>query len=137
MLGQLELSRFDSAGRLVQRLKLDAPWFPSYPPTGAFPKEMLTGIASDAEGRVWIAGFTTDPDAADTAAARTPGDPDRLDGILEVRDSLTGAVIATRRFDDQVLLLPLGDGRVAYLGSNPDGWARIEIWNVKVEETTR
>lgn len=134
MLGRLEISRFDSAGRLVRRLALDAPWFPAHDSRGAFPREMMVGIAPDASGRLWLSGFTTDPEAPDTARASRPGDPLRLDGILEVRDSLTGAVIATRRFDDDVLLLPLGDGLFARLGQSDDGWALVEIWRAELTE---
>lgn len=94
---------------------------------------MMVGIAPDASGRLWLSGFTTDPDAPDTARAASPGDPDRLDGILEVRDSLTGAVVATRRFDDSVLLLPLGDGLIAHIGQNDDGWAVVEVWRVELK----
>ena len=134
MLGELEISRFDSAGRLVRRLALHAPWFPSHPSRGTFPREMMVGIAPDAFGHLWLSGFTTDPAAPDTARATRPGDPERLDGILEVRDSLSGAVIATRRFDDAVLLLPLGDGLIAHIGQHDDGWARIEIWRAELKE---
>lgn len=133
MLGALEISRFDSGGRLARRLALEAPWFPPHPSRGVFPREMMVGIAPDASGRLWLSGFTTDPDAPDTARAASPGDPDRLDGILEVRDSLTGAVVATRRFDDSVLLLPLGDGLIAHIGQNDDGWAVVEVWRVELK----
>jgi hypothetical protein len=133
LLGELEISRFDSTGRLVRRLALEAPWFPSHPSRGAYPREMMVGIAPDSSGHLWLSAFTNDPAAPDTLRP-DPGDPDRLDGILEVRDSLTGSVIATRRFDDAVLLLPLGDGLIAHIGANDDGWARVEIWRVELNE---
>ena len=94
---------------------------------------MMVGIAPDSSGHLWLSAFTNDPAAPDTLRPR-PGDTDRLDGILEVRDSLTGSVLATRRFDDAVLLLPLGDGRFAHIGANDDGWARVEIWRAELKE---
>jgi hypothetical protein len=133
VIGGLEISRYDSVGRLLRRLELEAPWFPRHEPGGELPKEMVTGIAGDGSGHVWLAVTTTDPTAPGSAKALFQGDPDVMDGILEVRDSLTGAVIATRRFDEAAMLVPLGGWLVANVGRSEDGWGRVEIWRVGLE----
>lgn len=132
LLGELSLSRYDSSGRLLRRLDLEAPWFPPHEPGGAFPREMMTGVATDDDGHLWLAAMTPDPNAPDTVRG-SPGDGARLDGVLEVRDTLDGRRIATRRFDDGALLLPLGRNLVASVGTDADGWARVEIWRVELK----
>jgi hypothetical protein len=36
-IGGLEIARYDSAGRLLRRLDLEAPWFPRREPEGSCP----------------------------------------------------------------------------------------------------
>jgi hypothetical protein len=95
---------------------------------------MMVGIRGDAAGRIWLTAITSDARGiADSISPARPGDPAVYDGILEVRDSATGAVIATRRFDTETLLLPIDPDLVASIGQQADGWARVDIWRLEVK----
>ena len=142
------LERYDREGRRTRSLHIAADWFPSldsFPPAPGdrFPFSIINSIALDSAGRLWIAGSTADPDWESSLGPARPGeggttyrpvaDVNRYrDGILDIRDTTTGALIAQHRFTDSPILLLVEPGLLAQVRTDDDGWHVIDILRVSV-----
>lgn len=130
-------------GRLLKRLHIRADWFEPYdsllmPTHERPPQAAVTGAWLDAAGRLWVLGSAADHNWTEGLGAERTGEGGRryfpierrqeaLDGIIEVRDTATGALLALRRLDDASYLLPAGDQFVGRLYENDDGWELVEM----------
>ena len=143
------LDRYDRDGRATRHLRIDAEWFPRVdsfppPPGDRFPYGIVNGIALDSAGRLWIVGSTADPDwkaglgpelaGEGGTTSRPVADLVRYrDGVLDIRDTTTGALIAHRRFADSPVLLLIEPGLLAAVRTTDDGWREIDILRVSMD----
>lgn len=143
------LEHYDRAGRRTKQFKLAPAWFvpmDSFPPRPGdrTPLSMIHGLGLDARGHLWVMGSTADPEWQRGLGDPRPGEGGSTtrrvvdlaryrDGVLEVRDTATGALIASRRFPDSPLLLPVAPGLVALATTDDDGWFSIVIHRVSIE----
>lgn len=141
------LEHYDSAGRRTRQFRPSAEWFESLdsfppPPGDRTPLSMVHGLSLDREGHLWIVGSTADPEWEKGLGDPRPGEGGSYrrvvdlaryrDGVIEVRDTATGALIASRRFPDTPVLLPVGPGLIAQATTDDDGWFSIAIRRVSV-----
>lgn len=130
-------------GRMLKRLNIRADWFQPYdsllmPTPDRPPQALVTGAWLDRAGRLWIIGNTPDHDWAEGLGTERTGEGGQhyfpierreqvLDGIIEVRDTATGALLAFRRLDDAPYLLPAGDQLVGRLYEDDAGWVMVDL----------
>lgn len=141
------VEHYDRAGRRTKQFKLSPEWFvpmDSFPPPRGdrTPMSMIHGLSLDADGRLWVMGSTADSAWQDGLGDPRPGEGGSYrpvidlaryrDGVLEVRDTATGALLASRRFPDSPVLLPVGPGLIAQATTDNDGWFSIAIRRVSI-----
>lgn len=141
------LEHYDRAGRRTKQFRLSPEWFApmdSFPPRRGdqTPMSMVHGLSLDADGRLWIMGSTADSAWEEGLGDPRPGERGSYrpvidlaryrDGVLEVRDTATGALLASRRFPDSPVLLPAGPGLIAQATTDEDGWFSIAIRRVSI-----
>jgi hypothetical protein len=141
------LEHYDRAGRRTKQFRLAPEWFApmdSFPPhrDDRTPLSMVHGLSLDADGRLWIMGSTADSAWQDGLGDSRPGEGGSYrpvidlaryrDGVLEVRDTATGVLLASRRFPDSPVLLPAGPGLIAQATTDEDGWFSIAIRRVSI-----
>jgi hypothetical protein len=144
--GGVELTRWDSLGSKVGTVPLTSDWMttarggpvtPESPPVS-----QIRGIWASEEGHLWILASIADPEWADGLGESKVGEggistfeiDDRdavFDSVIEVVDSETGMVLATRRFDEEYRLVPFS-GAVARLIESSDG-LRLELFRVSYD----
>ena len=145
---QYLLEHFDRTGQRRTQFTIAAPWFTavkSFPPArdDRFPYSMINGIGLDSAGRLWIVASTADAEWEQALGPPRPGeggslvrpvaDIDRYrDGILEVRDTVTGALIASHRFTGSPIVLLVETGLLAQVRSDDDGWKAVDILRVSL-----
>lgn len=130
-------------GHLLKRLNIRADWFQPYdsllmPTHERPPQAVITGAWLDEAGRLWIVANSPDHDWTEGLGAERTGEgglryfpierPEQaLDGIIEVRDTATGSLLAFRRLDQGAYLLPVGDQVVGRLYENAAGWVMVDL----------
>ena len=140
------LDRYDREGRATGHLRIEAEWFPRMdsfppPPGDRFPFSLVNGVALDSAGRLWIVGSTADPEWETALGPPRPGEGGTAyrpvadmvryrDGILDIRDTTSGALIAHHRFPDSPVLLLIEPGLLAAVRTTDDGWHEIDILRV-------
>jgi hypothetical protein len=146
------MEHWDTAGRLLGRLNLAAPWlvdadsaerakrvrlhtsWRDLPPPPA-----IRGIWLDAAGRLWVLGSVPDRHwraglGAGDSTGRQPIESDKYyDTVVEVRSAETGALIATARFDVSCRSIA-GPGELVHEALTNAGWVRAELLRVVFDE---
>jgi len=141
---KLELTQYDTAGRLMRTLSPTVPWFPPYedfvnPSREIAPSPYVVGFWVDSLDRAWIVGQATDPDWATAEGEEIqseggtyfrPTRPDDIrDGVLEVIDLKIGTSIARLQQDDLFgfVVEPwvLSRNRIT-----DDGWQQLDLFAV-------
>jgi hypothetical protein len=146
------LEHYDRAGSRTKQFSFSPDWFApmdSFPPRrdDRTPLSMIHGLSLDLEGRLWVMGSTADSAWEEGLGDPRPGEGGSYrpvidlaryrDGVLEVRDTATGALIASRRFPDSPVLLPVGPGLIAQAITDDDGWFSIAIRRVAIDQPLR
>jgi hypothetical protein len=143
------LEHYDHRGRLIRRFRPSATWFAqidSFPPPAGdqHPPSMIQGLQQDAAGHLWIIASTADPHWERGLGPAKPGEGGRayrpvtdiaayLDGVIEVRDTVTGALLATRRFPLSGLL-PVGPTLIAQIRTNEDGAYLVDLLRMSLRQ---
>lgn len=145
---QLVIEHFDSHGKRIRRFEPAAAWFPRMDslPRGSEgpPFPIISGLSVDSLGRLWILASVADPhwEAGLGTPVRGEGghsfqsvaDVVRYrDGIIEVRDTTSGALIARRRLPDSPILVPIAPGLIGRPRHDADGWTFIDVWQMQVQ----
>lgn len=141
------LEHYDRRGRLITRWHPPAGWFvpmDSFPPRPGdqHPPSMIQGLQQDAAGHLWIIGSTADAHWERGLGTARPGEGGRayrpvdnvaayLDGIVEVRDTSTGALVALRRFPSAGLLT-VSPTLIAQVRTNEDGAYLVDIFRISL-----
>jgi hypothetical protein len=139
-------------GRMLKRLTFQTDWFSPYdsllmPTPDRPPQAAVTGAWLDEAGRLWVLGIASDPDWAEGLGAQRTGEGGRqyfpieredqaLDGIIEVRDTATGALLASHRLDDAPYLLPAGPQLIGRLYEDDAGWVMVELLKLSYESAS-
>jgi hypothetical protein len=150
--GAWRLEHWDTAGTLLGRLQLDAPWFVDADSVERAnqirlrtswrdlpPPPLIQEIWFDVAGRLWVLGSVADRHwraglgAADSAGRQSIDSDKYYDTIVEVRDPRTGAVIATARFDVSCRSVA-GPGELVHEVVTKAGWVRAELLRVVFDE---
>lgn len=145
------VEHWSADGRLLRRLNIQSDWFAPYdsllmPTPDRPPQAVITGAWLDGAGRLWIIGNAPDPDWQEGLGPERPGEGGlryfpiehrnrALDGIIEVRDTASGARLAFRRLDDAPFLIRAGDQMIGHLYENDAGWVLVDLLRVKFEST--
>lgn len=141
------LEHWDSGGRLIAALEEEPDWFPPYgeqaTATAATPPpSTVQGFWLDRDDRLWVLGRVADrtwrkgltvssPDSS--AGGTVIADPDRAyDTILEVRDPVTGAVLASTRFGDYFPAYT-EPGVLMRILETAQGWKQAALMQVVVD----
>lgn len=137
-----EIERFDSAGHRTKHFVLVADWFPPYDslvgptPTRA-PLASVMAMTLDDAGRLWILGQAANPHWARTLGPERRGEGGRqyfpigdptkaFDGVIEVRDTSDGHLIATRRTTNEPYWVVIGR-KIGRVRSDGDGWGWVDV----------
>lgn len=144
------LEHWDTTGRLLKVVEPVASWFVDsvtdhrtwYPTPDQPPPPAIRAIWFDAAGRLWALGAVADRQwregfvAADSAVPNSTGhiDSDKyFDTIVEVRDPVTGRLIATARFD--IACESIAEpGVLVHEVDTHAGWRRAELLRVVFDE---
>ena len=138
------LRRYDSLGTQLRSWDLTADWFVPYdsvinPSPQNPPPPYIVGTWIDSAGRIWISALAADAEWHEGLGPQRRGEGGlryyptddwgrTYDGVIEVRDTIDGGLLADGRFDQPVLLPVVGaPGLVASLVDDGDGWWRIAI----------
>ena len=146
MSGRMEFTHYDQALNRNGGFTPVREWFPAaepftMPSPSQPPASGVTGIWLDSSDRLWVAGFTADPEWSEGLGPERTGEGGikyhpvtdaRLayDGIIDVYDSKSGSLLATLRDDDRWVDLaePGVLVRAAEIG---DGWTQLTLWAVR------
>lgn len=139
------LRRYDSLGAQLRSWDLTADWFMPYDSVMNSspqrpPAPYIIGSWLDSAGRIWISALTADAEWHEGLGPQQRGEGGLMyyptddwgltyDAVIEVRDTVDGALLASSRYDDRPVLMPVvgAPGLVASFTEDPDGWWRIEI----------
>lgn len=143
---RLELIHYDRSLDRIGELVPERDWFP---PTAPFarpspttaPPPGVTGIWVDAAGRLWVVGFSADPEWVEGLGPERTGEggiryhpiTDRrlaYDGILDVYDPASGALLASHR-EDHAWVDVVEPGVLLQAEQTAEGWTRARLWTAR------
>jgi hypothetical protein len=144
---RLVLEHFDSTDARVKRFEPAAVWFPAMDSLPSSldrkPFPLVSGLSFDSAGRLWILASIADPQWESGLGAPKPAERGSYrpvadvvkyrDGIIEVRDTVRGALIASTRLPDSPILLAIAPGVVGRLRRDEDGWTFIDVWQMRLQ----
>lgn len=144
------LHRYDSLGAVLRSWDLTADWYVPYDSVNMTspqhpPAPYIVGTWIDSAGRIWITAIASDAEWHEGLGPQRRGEGGRMyyptddwgltyDGVIEVRDTTDGALLAAGRFDQPVLMLVVGaPGLVGRFIDDADGWWRLEILRANLQ----
>jgi hypothetical protein len=137
---QYVLERWTIAGRLAERITIvRSPWYPAFGDEArtsmSLPLTPVRSLRADPDGLLWIRSNI--PDSLDMVIATYRGGPRpmprrvRKGSVLEVVDTRTGQLIASREFP--TLLIHVGGSDMTYsTRESADGVISIDIWRLRL-----
>lgn len=142
------LEHWDSAGTPLGTIERSPDWFLPYravtsPSKESAPSPMLMDAWFDDAGRLWVLGKAADPkwgeglsaQETDSTQARSINDPDKVyDTIIEVLDPVSGALLASARFDVSYPFA-VEPGVVMRVRTTANGWNQAELMRVVLDAT--
>ena len=143
------VERWTLDGRRNAVFEIHSEWFPPYdsirgPTPERPPAAMLTGAWIDGHGRLWTLGQTADPEwknglgpaehAREGGGLRYPMTvpTDVVNAFIEVRDTVTGSLVARRRLDDAYYLMHIDGNVIGRVRETDDGWVVVDLLEVSM-----
>lgn len=146
----------DSSGRIVRRIGRTVDWFPpnsgpAGPPWSSRPQPAVTDITTDAEGRIWllfrrahrnwtprtIQGQRRNGPISVRSLPGASEVAEMFEGVIEVLDANTGALIASREVSGNVMGFVDGAAGVRYireLRELPDGRSELRLARIRLRQ---
>jgi hypothetical protein len=147
-LGQYLITKWDTTGHELLRLRREADWFPIEPRSelefGHLPPVMIA-MQEDSVGLLWVLLRIPDRniekahpgDSWKKEMSSESGMAEVVDYMLEAIDPKTGRLVASRRIDEFMMIGFTGPNQIATLTDTDAGIARATVWRFELKGYNR